>query len=79
MILPERLYTRLAANHPLRLCATARNARVRFNSDGSPHNVHSTLRNKPRFRSGNERRHPRAHHSLSSQITAGDLEPIEIP
>jgi hypothetical protein len=79
MILPERFYTRLAANHPSRLRATARNTGARFNSDGSHHNVHSTLRYKPRFRSENGRRHPRAHYSLSSQIAATDLEPIEIP
>jgi hypothetical protein len=79
MILPERLYTRPAAIHPSRLPATARNAGVRFNSDGGPHNAHSTVRNMPRFRSGNGRRRPRAHCSLSSQTPAGHLALIQIP
>ncbi len=79
MILPERIYTRPAGIHPSRLCAAARNAGVRFNSDCSPHNAHSTAPNKPRVRSGNGRRRSRAHGSLSSQTPAGHLALIETP
>jgi hypothetical protein len=79
MTLPERIYTRPAAIHASRLRATARNAGVRFNSDGGPHNAHSTLRNQPRFRSGNGGHRPPAHCSLSSQTPAGHLALIEIP
>jgi len=57
--------------------ATARNAGVRFNFDRSPHNAHSTVRNKPRFRSENGRRCPRARCSLSSQSPQAILPPFK--
>jgi hypothetical protein len=77
MILPECLYTRPVAIHPSRLRATARNAGVPFNFDGSPHNAHSTVPNKPRFRTENGRRCPRARCSLSSKSPQAILPPLK--
>jgi len=79
MTLPERLYTRPADIHPSPLRATARNAELRFNSDDGLHNAHSTLRNQPRFCSGNRTHCPRAHCAIASQTLAGHLALIEIP
>jgi hypothetical protein len=78
MTLPERLYARPAAL-PSPLRATARYAGVRFNYDGDPHNAQSTVRDQPRFSSGDRGRSPRAHRSLSSRTPAGHLALIEIP
>ena len=77
MILPECLYTRPVDINPSRLRATARNAGVRFTSYGSPHNAHSTGRNKPRFRSENGLRRPRTRCSLSSQSPQAILPPLK--
>jgi hypothetical protein len=79
MTLPERLYTRPADIHPSPLRAKARNAGVRFNSDDGLQNAHSTLRNQPRFCSGNRTRCPRAQCALDSRALAGHLALIEIP
>jgi hypothetical protein len=79
MTLPERIYTRPADIHPSPLRATARNAGVRFNSHDGLHNAHSTLRNQPRFCSGNRTRCPRAQYALASRTLAGHLALIEIP
>ena len=79
MTLPERLYTRQADIHPSPLRATARNAGVRFNSDDGLQNAHSTLRNQPRFCSGNRTRCLRAQCALASRSLAGHLALIEIP
>jgi hypothetical protein len=77
MTLPERIYTRPAAIHASRPRATARNAGVRFHSDGGPHNAHSTAWNQPRCCSGNGRRHPRAHSFLSSQTPQAILTSLK--
>lgn len=79
MILRERHSIGPIAIHPSRLRATACNADVRFNSDRDTHNAHSTVRNPPRFPSGNGRRCIRAHRSLSWRNPASHLVLIEIP
>ena len=79
MTLPERLYTRPADIHPSPLRATTRNAGVRFNSDDGLQNAHSTLRNQPRFCSGNRTRCPRALCALVSRTLESHLALIEIP
>ena len=79
MTLPDRLYARPADIHPSPLRATASNAEVRFNSVDGLHNAHSTLRNQPRFCSGNRTRCPRAHCALDSRTLEGHLALIEIP
>ncbi len=79
MILLERHLTRRTAIQPSRLRATACNTEMRVNSDGGAHHAHSTVRNQPKFRSGNGVRYPRPRCSLSSRIPAGHLDLIEIP
>ena len=79
MTLPKRLYTRPADIYPSPLRATARNAGVRFNSDDGLHNAHSSLRNQPRFCSGNRTRCLRAQCALAPRTLAGHLALIEIP
>jgi hypothetical protein len=79
MTLSKRLYTRPADIHPSPLRATTRNAGVRFNSDDGLQNAHSTLRNQPRFCSGNRTRCPRALCALVSRTLESHLALIEIP
>ena len=79
MTLPERIYTRPAGIHPSPLRVTTRNAGVRFNSDDGLHHAHSTLRNQPRFCSGNRTRCLRAQCALAPRTLAGHLALIEIP
>jgi hypothetical protein len=79
MTLPESLYAYPAAIHRSSLRATARNAGLRFNFDGDPHNAHSTVQDQPRFPSGNGCRCTRAHRSLPSRDSAGHIALIEFP
>jgi hypothetical protein len=79
MTLPERFYARPADIHPSPLRATTRNAGLRFNSDDGLQNAHSTLRNQPRFCSGNRTRCPRAQCAPASRTLPGHLALIEIP
>ena len=79
MMLPERHSIGPVAIHPSRLRATACHADVRFNSNGGAHNAHSTVRDPPRFASGNGGHCTRAHCALSSPNPAGHLALIEIP
>jgi hypothetical protein len=60
MILPEHLYTHPAAIHPSRLRATARNAGVRFNSDGDHDDARPKIQNRPAFSHGTGVRGPQA-------------------
>ncbi len=79
MTLPDGLYAYPATIHRSSLRATARNAGLRFNFDGHPHNAHSTVQHQPRFPSGNAARCTRDHRSPSSRNPAGLLALIEFP
>ncbi len=79
MTLPERLYACPAAFDSSPLRATARYAGVRFNFDGAPHYMRSTVWDQRRFTSEDRSRCTRAHRFRSSRNPAGYLALIEFP
>ena len=75
----ERLNARPAPIHPSRHRAPARNAKVRSNSDASPHDAPPKMQNKPAFHSGARIRAAATVTLCPGSSLTSRLAPIEIP